>query len=532
MDHGIVDSQQHWPNPVNDEDSGQPSTRQDWGFDERDSSYNTYAQTSAFNVFDEILDYTACASAEEPVIEREQGSVASDHDLQQGARVISPPSKKDKHDKAFQDSIQPTSPPAVHYTEGGWGQPAVIVHNHGHGTFKPSPDNDSSKNSRSEPLQVAQLNENMMSLVNGQGDSGRALHKSYVKLEESSPMMSSLLNTPAFQDYQGREYSPPSVRLQSPFQSHNSIPHPLQQPTLLSDQIPRKQRQKWQTELHHSTGEQGWQDSRSNNVSCPNVSRQSPAHQYTLTPTSSSYSNQTMNLSRNPQQSQNYLSPAHISTTTTLYNPSVLFLPGHNRQPNPTSDASTADQIALVRRGQVVRLQKDILNEVKLHIEIMTGYFTHVRKNLSKDVSPAVLQATRHWLESGKVWMKPIPETWKASLPVMPIPIHPVEEMVIQQVHIQRLIETERRQKLGIHRAWPQTPEEWRHDLGIVAHRAELALMRTWTAMFNGMLQDLRSKFPLPEDALEEIRASGGWDQLLGGGDGDDDMEVETEEDS
>ena len=164
----------------------------------------------------------------------------------------------------------------------------------------------------------------------------------------------------------------------------------------------------------------------------------------------------------------------------------------------------------------------------------MTAYFTHALKNLSKDVSPAAAQAKYHWLESGKVWVRSIPETWKASLPGMQFAIYPIEKMIIQQVHIQRLMETERRQKLGVNGAWPHTPEEWRQDIGIAAHREELKLMKTWTAMFNGMLQDLRTRFPLPEDALEEIRASGGWDLLLGGGGGDDDDDVklETGEDS
>ncbi|ERF76361.1 hypothetical protein EPUS_07068 [Endocarpon pusillum Z07020] len=524
MDHRIIDSQHNWPNPVNDSDSGQPSTWQDWDFDGQNNSYDNYAQSVAQNVFDEFLNGGTSASPDTQVIKKKQGSVGSEHGCQMGFHVASAPSLAEKHGNNLQDNMQPTSCPAADYGGSDCGQAAVSVDNKCDETCRASPESHSSKELHPEPLQVPRLDQNMMSLAIGQGGNEHAKHEIDVKLEKSSSMMGSLLNTPAFQYDQGR---PLSIHFQSPFQSQNNTSRVQQQQILPNGPIPAKRRQKGQTEMLRSQGIQGLQGSRSNIVSFPNLSSQLPAYQNDLISTSSSSSNETINFNGGQQQTQNYLPQLHIPSITAFYNPPMPFPPNHNQQQNLSSSSMTVGQIAIIRQEQISRLRGDIFNEVKLHLQIMTAYFTHALKHLSRDFSPAAAQAKQHWLESAKVWLSTVPEAWKNNLPVTQSRSHPVEKMIIQKIHIQGLVEAARRHKIP-NKTWPHTPEEWKQDISITAHWEELKLMKTWTAMFNGMLQDLRSKFPLLEDALEEIRAGGGWDQLLGG----DDVKTETDEDS
>ncbi|KAF7509458.1 hypothetical protein GJ744_008021 [Endocarpon pusillum] len=526
MDHRIIDSQHNWPNPVNDADSGQPSTWQGWGFDGQNNSYDNYAQSVSQNVFDQFLNGGTYASPETQVIKKKQGSVDSDHDLQMGFHVASAPSLADKHGHNLPDNMQTNSSPAVDYAGSDCGQAAVSFDNKCDETCKASPESHSSKELHPEPLQVPRLSQNMMSLAIGQGGNEHAKHEIDVKLEQSSSMMGSLLNTPAFQHDQGH---PSRMNFQSPFQSQNSTSRLQQQQVLPNGPIPAKRRQKGQTEMFRSQGIQGPGGSRSNIVSFPNLSSQLPAYQNDLISTSSSSSNETINFNGSQQQTQNYLPQVPIPSTTALYNSTMPFPPNHNQQPNLSSGSMSVGQIAIIRQEQISRLRGDIFDEVKLHLQIMTAYFTHALKHLCRDVSPAAAQAKQHWLESAKAWFSTVPEAWKTNLPVTQSRSHPVEKMLIQKLHIQGLIEAQRRHKMA-NKTWPHTPEEWKQDISITAHWEELKLMKTWTAMFNGMLQDLRSKFPLLEDALEEIRAGGGWDQLLGGG--GDDVKIETDEDS
>ena len=468
MDHRIIDSQRNWPYPVNDADSGQPSTWQGWGFDGQNNSYNNYAQLVEQNVYDEFIHGGAYASPETQVIKKEQGSVESDHDFQKGLHVASPPSLDDKRGNSLQDNIQSTSSPALDYAGSDCGQAAVSVNNKCDKTFKASPDSESRKELRPEPLQVPRPNQNMMSLAIGQGGNEHAKHPLDVKLEKSSSLVGSLLNTPAFQYDQGHQYFPWSMNFQPPFQSQNSTSRLHQQPILLP---------------------------------------------HGLIPAGSQ------------QQTQNYLPQVYIPYTTALYNPTMPLAPNYNQQPILSRRSMTVAQIPIIRPEQVTRLQRDICHEVDLHLQIMTAYFTHTLKNLSKDVSPAAAQAKRHWLESAKVWLSTVPESWKSNLPVAQWPSQPVEEMLILKIYLQRLIEAARRQKL-VNQVWPHNPDEWRQDINFTAHREELKLMKTWTSMFKGMLQDLRSKFPLLEDALQEIRVGGGRDQLLDG----DGVKMETDQ--
>lgn len=55
-----------------------------------------------------------------------------------------------------------------------------------------------------------------------------------------------------------------------------------------------------------------------------------------------------------------------------------------------------------------------------------------------------------------------------------------------------------------------EDPGKWRDEVNMAAFREQLRLMRLWTALFEGMLYDLRFKFPLFEDALLEMRFRSG----------------------
>ena len=195
------------------------------------------------------------------------------------------------------------------------------------------------------------------------------------------------------------------------------------------------------------------------------------------------------------------------------HNSTVLGQPNLSQQPSEMDNLTPNDRITSARNEQASRLRVDGLNEVQLHLEILTSYFSHVLRHEFKNDSTAKAQAVDHWIESAKQWESAVPEVWKARLPSPPPHANAIQVMLFRHIRIQAMIETDRRRDLGI-----KSPlsKDWQDDIDISAFKKQLKLMKRWTRLFSNMLRELRYNFPLLEDALQDFRRAGGWDHLLG----------------
>jgi hypothetical protein len=158
------------------------------------------------------------------------------------------------------------------------------------------------------------------------------------------------------------------------------------------------------------------------------------------------------------------------------------------------------------------RLSAECMREVQLHIHILTSYFAHTLRHQCKDVAPARAQAVQHWIDSAKHWESGVSEACKARLPTASPTANAIQGIMCRQIRIHAMTESQRRRSLGMN--W-NSSDAWRADINAVAFKEQARLMKSWTCIFDAMLQDLRSRCPLPDDAVQEFQGPGGWSHLL-----------------
>ena len=163
-------------------------------------------------------------------------------------------------------------------------------------------------------------------------------------------------------------------------------------------------------------------------------------------------------------------------------------------------------QLSSARSEQISTLRADSLKEIQLHLRILTSYFSHVRRHGFGHISP-IHAAVEHWIECAKRWESDVPEEWKARLPETPPQANAIQGMLYRQIRVQVMIETQRREDIGMA---SELPDEWQSDIHIVAFREQLKLMKAWTRMFNDILVELQFNFPLFEDTWHDFQRSGG----------------------
>ncbi len=416
---------------------------------------------------------------------------------------------------SLQNFMQMASPPASGGTGGASAIMAVNAGKRRHDSDETIPDIHPTKKLHTEIQRVSRAEENVLRSMSGRYPGVEMQQVNESKVDTDPSMASSLLSTPPLINDYGNERSPASTNLQSPFQMPNSALDLAQQPAMLTERTPTSQPQIWHPVIEQAEEREDFRVPALNFASPFDLSPQTQTyHCHPLTSIMPSQSNM-MNEWEAGQQ-QKY--PQHLEPypgPVTMANRSFA-IPG---QPNFTQQRNLAGgmpakiQSSFTCNEQPLTLQADIMNEIQQHLDTLTRYFSHVRRHQFKDVSPAKAQAVQHWLESAKHWESGVPETLKARLPMAPTHANPVQGMLFRHMRIQVMLESERRESLGMR--W-QSSREWQDDINIAAYKEQVRLMKTWSRMFNGMFLSLRFGFPLFDDALQEFQRAGGWSHLLG----------------
>lgn len=514
MERRPTDLQHWWPNIVNKAGEDQPSAWQTWDSVEQNRLHNTYGQSSRGNDFDDLLEQGDGVMPQAQPSEEEQGAMGKNDGLQNSWHIASSPTFNDKEDdNALQNNFQPTSSAAYSYMENGYGNAVVNVGNHRHDNHETLPEIEPSINLLSEPQRDPQLHQNITISIDGRGLGEEMQHTTHRKIDKSSPMMSSLLNTPAwaYDDHSARSTSGP--KLQSPFQQRNQTVASRQEPTVAREPTPTSQQQISQAEMGQVVGGGGFRTPASEFASPSEISRQSHIFQGPLTPTLVPHPNYTgsWNGSHQPQ-GQSDLALTTGPNSMTQHNSALPSQPDLNQRRDLNDPLTANEHIANARDEEALSLRTDSWREIYLHVRILTSYFTHALKHALQDVSTAKLLAVQHWTESAKEWESAVPETFKARLPPPPNHANAIQDMLFRLISIQAEIESDRRQNLGMR--WQQSWEEWQTDINVAALKEQLKVMKLWTGMFQGMLQDLRFKFPLFEDTLQEFWRTENWSHL------------------
>lgn len=195
-----------------------------------------------------------------------------------------------------------------------------------------------------------------------------------------------------------------------------------------------------------------------------------------------------------------------------------------DRQDILPSGLNAHGQLSASRTEQMSRLRAESMNEVQLHLKILTAYFSHVHRHGFEEISPT-RAAVGHWIECAKRWESAVPESWKAKLPTPPAQANAIQAMLYRQIRVQVMMETQRRGEPGIgSESGPgpgpgfeqQLAPERQDDINMAAFKEQVELMKTWTRMFSEMLDELRREFPLFEDTWQDFQRAGGWAGLLG----------------
>jgi hypothetical protein len=335
------------------------------------------------------------------------------------------------------------------------------------------------------------------------------------ELDKISSTMNGQLHTSALTHGHGKEVSPTSRSLHSPIQQPNLAFGYYLQPMIAMDTTTASQQQIGQATLQQVKTEGGFETSVLNTASSASgIPRQVLTYHSPFTPTLFTYADE-INIWNGSQQPRGPNQSALHAASMTMAGPSSAFssqLP-LLQQPSQVSTVTTNTQTYLAGSQQIMQLIAESLNEIQLHLQILTSYFAHIRRHSCHGLSNAKNDAVHHWINSAKQWESLVPASWKARLPNPPPNTNIMRATFHRQTRIQILIEAQRRQDWGMR--W-QVSGEWQHDVNVAAFGEELRLMKMWTQMFYGMLRDLKLNFPLVGDVFQEFGCGGGWSHLLG----------------
>jgi hypothetical protein len=389
----------------------------------------------------------------------------------------------------------------------GSGNASTNVRKHHRDSNETKQDFDPSKH-----LRTSALDEKVFNWIKGQAVNERIQQMSDIKQEtNSSP--GGVVKTPELTLTHGSEPSPESKLFGSPEKQPNMDNGTAEPSGVVIVQATTSGPQIEQPEIHQSKGIDDFSNLSLSLANPPDMSRQTDTRQFPGPTTRSFLSNQTEGVMASQGPSSEHQSePTSKSMGMADQMSAISTRPTLDKQRSfmnhPTTNARPKEP-----PEQLVGLTAESAKEIQRHLEILTEYYSHVHKYMFQDIAPAREKAKEHWINSARQWESICPEQWKARLPPMESNSNVIQGLFHRQSKIQVKIETERRKGIGMR--W-QHSEEWQDDINVMAFKKQLKLMQIWTILFDGMLKEIRSNFPLFEDALEEFRRSGGWSPLLG----------------
>ena len=332
-------------------------------------------------------------------------------------------------------------------------------------------------------------------------------HIGYRVLDQGLSMDNTLLNTPWPNSHDDQSSaSNPSPR--SLFQPQDlEFVHP-QYPAVAHPRTPGNQQQMSQVSIGKANRTSVAQAPTSNYTSLPDMSWRS---QSSYAPPTSTLTNHPIgNDSWNTNHRQRGRSEVALATGSYPFSQHSYAIPN---LPNPWEQRRISNEaIAKAYDEQYPSLMKDMILEVRLHLRLLTSYFSHVLKFLLRDCRSASARAMQHWLRSAAEWERTVPLEWKVRMPDRS-PDEIVVDVLRRHHWIQSEMEKNRRQSLPLG-LQQQHSRESEMDFKLTALRAQIRVMKGWTRMFEGMLRDLRFNFPLFEDTLREFYLTKNWVHL------------------
>jgi hypothetical protein len=187
-------------------------------------------------------------------------------------------------------------------------------------------------------------------------------------------------------------------------------------------------------------------------------------------------------------------------------------------QADPLVQTSPKDPPASqATRYQLAQLRADTVNQINAQLDLLTAYFSHSLQYQGKALHPARSHATDHWIESANQWESAVPEALRVRLPPTPSDIRPMQAFHFRAVRVEAMLEADARGALFTAGPCATAPSSTStstsayepsaselDEINLIAFSSQLALMYKWTEMFDAMLYELRTEFPLFEEALEE----------------------------
>jgi hypothetical protein len=333
-------------------------------------------------------------------------------------------------------------------------------------------------------------------------------HIGYCILDQGSCMRNTLLNTPAGPDIHDKQRSARNPLPQYFFKPRNPDRVQPQYPAVAHQLAPVNQQQM----SHISMGKaNGTSVAQAPTLQYTSLSDMSWRSRSSYAPLTSALTNPPLgNHSWNVHNQQRGRGEAGIATGSypfTQYSHAIPNLPIRYDHRQIANEAG-----AKAYEEQYPRLMEEMTSEVRLHLRVLTSYFSHALKFLLRDCQRASSHAIWHWLESARHWERTVPLEWRARMP--PPSSDDVVVNVLRRHHwIQSEMEKNRLQSLplGLHQ---QHARESEVDSRLTALRIQEKVMKVWTRMFVGMLHDLRFNFPLFEDTLREFYLTNNWSHL------------------